>query len=213
MNSMKLARMTLFGALAVAVGWPAGEAMAGKADDTLNWATDREIAVIDPYYNNTRELVVQGHLGWDGLLYRDLDTGEFKPLLASNYEWKGNLAIEFDLRKDVTFHDGSTFDADDAVYTLNHVANKDNGVLPYTNVAWIKNAEKLGPHKIRINLKKPFPAALAYLSNAVFMMPSGHYDKAPAKADGKKDFGAVKPVGTGPYKFVEVKAGDYVLWA
>ena len=65
---------------------------------------------------------------------------------------------------------------------------------------------------MQINLHKPFPATIAYLAGAVFMMPSGHYDKAPTKADGKKDWGAVKPNGTGPYKFSEVKSGDYVLW-
>ena len=209
---MKRAYLTWFAVLAAAFLVTSEGAWAGKADDTLNWATDRESAVIDPYYNNTRELVIQGHMGWDGLLYRDLETGEFQPLLATTLEWKGNLALEFALRQGVKFHDGSDFDADDAVYTLNHVSKKENGVLTYKNVSWIKKAEKLGPYKIRVTLHKPFPAALAYLSNAIFMMPAGHYDKAPAKADGTKDWGAVKPIGTGPYRFVELKAGEYVLW-
>ena len=42
-------------------------------------------------------------------------------------------------------------------------------------------------------------------------MQKGHYDSAPVKPDGKKDFGAVKANGTGPYKIVEVKPGDYIL--
>ena len=171
------------GVVSVALGLASLPAEAGKSDDTLNWATDREVAVVDPYYNNTRELVVMGHLGWDGLLFRDLDTGEYKPLLATGYKWKDNKTLEVQLRKDVKFHDGSTLDADDVVYTINHVTNKDNGVLTYKNVSWMKNAEKLGDHAVRINLKKPFPAALAYLSNVVFIMPSGHYDKAPKKPD------------------------------
>ena len=203
---MKLAAAALMSAVMVS------PALAGKADDTLNWATDREVAVVDPYYNNTRELVVMGHMGWDGLLFRDAETGEFKPLLATKWEWKDNVTMEVELRKGVKFHDGSDFDADDVVYTMNFTSNKDNGVLTYRGVNWIKKATKIDSHKVRIDLHKPFPAALAYLSNAVFMVPSGHYDKAPTKADGKKDFGAVKPVGTGPYKMIEVKAGEYVLW-
>ncbi len=200
------------GAVATAIGLAISPAQAGKSNDTLAWATDREVAVVDPYYNNTRELVVMGQLGWDGLLYRDLKTGEFKPLLATKWEWDGNKRLVAELRKGVKFHDGSDFDAEDVVYTINHVSNKDNGVLTYKNVSWMKNAEKLGSHKVAINLHKPFPAALAYLSNVVFIMPSGHYDSAPTKADGKKDFAAVKAVGTGPYQFVEVKAGEYVQW-
>jgi len=186
-------------------------AEAGKSDDTLNWTSGREVAVVDPYYNNTRELVIMGHMAWDGLVFRDIDSGEFKPLLATSWKWNGDTAIELELRNDVKFHDGSDFDADDVVYTLNHVSNKDNGVLTYRNVSWIENAEKLGPHKVRINLKKPFPPAFAYLANAVFMMPSGHYDDVPKKPDGKLDYAAAKPVGTGPYKVTEVKAGEFIL--
>jgi len=202
----------LTGAVALAVaGWHA-PAFAGKADDTLNWATDREVAVVDPYYNNTRELVVMGHLGWDGLLFRNLDTGEYEPLLATSWEWIDNVTLELELRDGVTFHDGSSFGAEDVVYTVNHVASEDSGVLTAANVNWMQSAEALGPLKVRIHLAKPFPAALAYLAGAVFIMPEGHYDNAPAGADGKKDYGAVAPNGTGPYKFVEVKAGEYVLW-
>jgi len=204
--------LVLMGAAFAMATWSA-PALAGKADDTLNWATDREVAVVDPYYNNTRELVVMGHLGWDGLLFRNLDTGAFEPLLATSWEWIDNVTLELELREGVTFHDGSSFGSEDVVYTVNHVAAEDSGVLTAANVNWMKSAEALGPSKVRIHLAKPFPAALAYLAGAVFMMPEGHYDSAPAGADGKKDYGAVAPNGTGPYKFVEVKAGEYVLWA
>ncbi len=208
---MKFSNLMMSAAVGAMLAFGTVDAMAGKADDTLNWATTREIAVVDPYYNNTRELVVMGHMGWDGLVFRDIDTGEFKSLLAKTWKWTSDTALEMELRDDVKFHDGSAFDADDVVYTLNHVSNKDNGVLTFRNVSWIKNAEKLGDHKVRINLAKPFPPALAYLANAVFIMPSGHYDSAPTKADGKKDFAAVKPVGTGPYMVGEVKAGAHVI--
>ena len=161
------------GALAAAIGLAVTPVQAGKSNDTLNWSTDREVSVVDPYYNRTRELVVMGHLGWDGLMFRDANTGEYKPLLATKWEWKDNVTLIVDLRKGVKFHDGSTFEADDVVYTINHVANKDNGVLTFSNVKYMKNAEKLGPYKVQINLHKPFPATIAYLAGAVFMMPNG----------------------------------------
>ena len=199
-------------AAALATALAAGQAVAGKADDTLNWATDREVAVVDPYYNNTRELVVMGHLGWDGLIFRNIETGEFEPLLATSWEWIDDTTLEFELREGVVFHDGSSFGPEDVVYTVNHVASPESGVLTPANVNWMKSAEAVGENRVRIYLKQPFPAALAYLANAVFIMPEGHYDKAPVKADGTRDYGAVAPVGTGPYRFVESKAGEYVLW-
>ena len=206
-------KVMLFGAAILAASTWSASAVAGRADDTMNWATDREVAIVDPYYNNVRELVVMGHLGWDALLFRNLDTGEFEPLLATAWNWVDNVTLDVELREGVTFHDGSTFGAEDVVYTINHVSGPDSGVLTPNNVIWMKEAEALGPYKVRIHLKRPFPAALAYLSNAVLMMPEGHYDGAPMTADGKKDYGAVAPVGTGPYQFVESKPGEYVLWA
>ncbi len=185
-------------------------AYAGKANDTLVWSTTREVAVADPYYNNTRELVIMGNTVWDGLLFRNLKTGEFEPLLATSYKWIDNTTIEFNLRDDVVFHDGSKFGPEDVVYTVNFVSNADNGVLTQANVKFLESAEKTGDNSVRIKLKEPFPAALAYFAQAVFMMPEGHYDSAPDGADGKKDYAAVKPVGTGPYKIVNVVAGDRV---
>ena len=199
-------------ALAASAGLWCTPALAGKSDDTLNWATDREVAVVDPYYNNTRELVVMGHLGWDALLFRNLETGDYEPLLATAWNWVDNLTMDLELRQGVVFHDGSSFGSEDVVYTINHVTSEDSGVLTPKNVSWMKSAEALGPYSVRIHLANPFPAALAYLSNAVFIMPEGHYDSAPTAADGKKDYGAVSANGTGPYRFVSVKAGDNVLW-
>jgi len=188
----------------------APDVQAGKSNDTLVWSTTRESAVADPYYNNTRELVIIGNTVWDGLLFRDLDSGDYKPLLATSYKWADNKTIDFNLRDDVVFHDGSKFGPEDVVYTVNHVSNKDNGVLTFKNVSWMKSAEKTGPNSVRIHLHEPFPAALAYFAQAIFIMPEGHYDSAPVKADGKKDYGAVKPVGTGPYKITKVIAGDRI---
>ena len=196
----------LVGAAVLAASTWSASALAGRADDTMNWATDREVAIVDPYYNNVRELVVMGHLGWDGLLFRNLETGGFEPLLATAWNWVDNVTLDVDLREGVTFHDGSTFGPEDVVYTINHVSSPDSGVLSSRIVSWMKSAEALGPNQVRIHLNGPFPAALAYLSNAVFMVPEGHYDDAPMTADGKKDYGAVSPVGTGPLPVRGVQA-------
>ena len=70
-------------ALAAAVSLAvAPAAFAGKANYTLVWSTTREVAVADPYFNNTRELVIMGNTVWDGLLFRNLKTGEYMQLLA-----------------------------------------------------------------------------------------------------------------------------------
>ncbi len=185
-------------------------AFAGKAEDTLFWATDREIDVTLPYYNNLREMVIIGQHVWDTLLYRDVETFEYKPLLATSYKWLDTTTLEFELRQDVLFHNGQPFGADDVVATLNHVANPDNGVLTQRNVSWIKNAEKLGPYKVRIHLKEAFPAALEYLSGPDAIFPAGIWKTAKTDATGKPDYSTIAPIGTGPYKITQVVPGESV---
>jgi peptide/nickel transport system substrate-binding protein len=186
-------------------------AAAGKKDDTLVWATDRDNPIADPFYLNTRELVVVGHHVWDTLVIIDPETAAIKPLLATSWKWVDATTLEFELRKGVKFHSGKEMDADDVVYTLSHVSNQANAISNYALLQWIKSAEKIDAHKVRVSLKNPFPPALAYLAGLGFIMQKGHYDGAPVKPDGKKDFGAVKPNGTGPYKITEVKPGDYIM--
>lgn len=197
-------------AAALAANLGAAPAFAGKSNDTMIWATDREVNVIDNYYHNVRETAIMQRMIWDFLLYRDLDTGEYKPLLATSYKWDGNTSLIFELRKGVVFHDGTAFGADDAVYTFNHIANPVSAIDTQSNVNWIKDAEKLGPYKIKLNFKHPFPAALEYISNNISIVPKGLYDSAPTKPDGKKDWGKVKPIGTGPYMVTKSLPGDRV---
>lgn len=206
---MKYLKLALSASLMTSVAFPV---IAGKSNDTLNWATDKEIAVVDPYFSVTRELVIMGQMGWDGLVLYNSETGEFDPLLAESWEWDGNTAVEFKLRKGVVFHDGTTFDAKDVVYTINFLVDEAHGVPAASIYNWMKSAEKIDDYTVRVELVAPSPLAFSYLSNEIAIMPEGHYDNAPLGADGKEDFTAVSPVGTGPYKVAEAKPGDYILW-
>jgi peptide/nickel transport system substrate-binding protein len=60
-------------------------------------------------------------------------------------------------------------------------------------------------------LNKPFPAALVFLGGVTNIMAKGHYDNAPARPDGKKDYAAVPANGIGPYKIAEMKPGASIL--
>lgn len=186
--------------------------LADKADDTLNWATDKEVAVVDPYFSVTRELVIMGHMGWDGLVLFNNDTGDFDPLLATAWEWQSNTVVDFDLREGVVFHDGSTFDADDVVYTINFLADEANGVPAQSVVNWMKSATKLDQYKVRLELKQPFPNAFAYLANEISIMPEGYYDSSTIGPGGTRDLSSVTPIGTGPYTVSDVRTGKYVNW-
>jgi len=181
-------------------------ALAGKSDDTLYFSWKKELETLDRYFNTAREGKIVSRQICDDLLYRDPVTYEYKPLLAKAYKWVDTTTMEFELRKGIVFHNGEKFDADDVVYTINYVTNPDNKVLVQRNVNWIEKAEKLGPYKVRLYLKNPFPSALEYLAGNIPIYPNEYYAKV-----GPKGFG-LKPVGTGPYKVVKNEVGKRIVF-
>jgi peptide/nickel transport system substrate-binding protein len=187
-------------------------ATAGKSDDTLTWATSTEIDTFDIYYQGLREVVIATMFNCDSLFHRDPASGEYKPLLAASYRWVDDVTLEVELRKGIKFHDGTELDAEDVVSTFRHVMPADSGINVRLAIDWIKAVEAVDPHKVRFIAKAPTPAALEFLSGNTAIYPSGHYDKAPvvSAAGGKtrRDWGAVRPVCTGPYIMKDFKAGQ-----
>ncbi|MGD9864562.1 MAG: ABC transporter substrate-binding protein [Pseudodonghicola sp.] len=190
---------------AVALAASAGAALADKAEDTLNVAFTKELENVDSYFNSSREGVVMQRAVWDGLIYRDPITNEYKGNLATSWTWIDDTTLELKLREGVTFHNGEPFNADDVVFTVNFVADEANGVKTQRNVNWMKSAEKVDDYTVRILLKEKFPAAIEFLSGPVSMYPNEYYAEA-----GPSDMG-LKPVGTGPYKVVEVVPGQHFV--
>ena len=190
----------LTAAAAIAALTPAA-ALAGKADDTLNVAFASEPEPLDTYKIAGREGLILARHVYDGLLYKDLDTGEILPALAKTWERTGPLTMEFELREGVEFHDGTEFTADDVVETLNTVITPEYGTRYGISVDWIESVEKLGDYKVRINMSKPFAGAVEMLADALPIYPSEHF------AEQGSEGMARNPVGTGPYRLVEQEPG------
>ena len=90
-------------------------AHAGKADDTFNAAFQLNLPSFDPYFAGGREGYLLGTLAFDGLVYRDPNTFEMKPLLATAWRQIDDFTLEFDLREGVKFHNGDAFTSADVV--------------------------------------------------------------------------------------------------
>jgi peptide/nickel transport system substrate-binding protein len=191
-------------ALAIALS-ASTTAFADKASDTLYAAFTKELESVDSYMNSAREGIVMQRAIWDGLLYRDPATNEYKGNLATSWEWIDDLTIEFKLREGVTFHNGEAFNADDVVYTVDFVADPENGVKTQRNVSWMKSAEKIDDYTVRIHLKKAFPSAIEFLAGPVSMYPNEYYAEVGPQGM------ALNPIGTGPYKAVSIVPGQHFV--
>ena len=175
-------------------------AAAQKSADTLRVVFRDTVTNVDPYFNQLRTGVVISHQAWDGLVYRDPDTFQPKPLLATSWKLVDDRTIEFELRRGVKFHNGDPFSADDVVYTLNTVSAPDSRVSVPSNVNWIERAEKIDDFKVRVHLKRPQPAAFEYFSFVVPIWPKAYRERVGAEGYSKA------PVGAGPYRFTKVEA-------
>lgn len=195
-------------ATAIGLCLAATGALAGKDDDTLKVEMAGEVDTLNYYYNSSREGLVASLQIYDTLVVKDLDTGEFKPNLATEWAWIDDKTLEFTLASGITFHNGEAFTADDVVFTLNWAVDPASQIVVYDKVRWIESAEKVDDTTVRVHLKAPFPAALDFFALAIPMYPDQYYAEA-----GREGMG-VKPVGTGPYKVTAVEPGkSYTLEA
>jgi peptide/nickel transport system substrate-binding protein len=199
---MRMLKLSLVG-LALAAGLSA-PAMAQKAQNAVRFGYDQVPENIDPFFNNVRIGVIIGQHVWDTLIYRDPNTNEYKGQLATDWTWTDDKTLEFNLRQGVKFHNGEEFDADDVVYTLNFVSKPENKVITQTNVNWIESAEKIDKFKVRVKLKRTFPAAIEYLAGPVVIHPNEYYAKV-----GPQGMNTAA-VGSGPYRVVEHVVGKSV---
>lgn len=197
-------------ALALAVGAATlspSPAMAGKANNTLTFALDQEVEAVNFYQSTSRDALILSRLIWDTLIYRDPVHGEYKPALATSWKWVNPTILDLDLRKGVTFQNGEPFDADDVVFTINYFSSPEAKLKNSSVISWIDHAEKLGDYQVRLVLKKPFPAALEYLSSPLPIYPSEYTKKV-----GQEGMEA-HPIGTGPYKVTEIVKGQSMSFA
>ena len=112
MNNARLSRRHIAPLLVAAGAALSSPSLANKAGDTLRWASRYPIDALDPYYNTAREaIVINGQLVWDTLIWRDPQSGEYKPLLAREWKWIDDTTLEFTLRDDVKWHNGKPLTA------------------------------------------------------------------------------------------------------
>ncbi len=114
--------------------------------------------------------------------------------------------VEFTLRPEARFHDGSTITADDVVFTFDMLIAKGHPRyrILFANVA---KAEVVGPRRVRFSFKpgntRDLPtqlAALPVLSRAYYA--DRRFDKTTLTA----------PLGSGPYKVAKVEGGRFITY-
>jgi peptide/nickel transport system substrate-binding protein len=134
-------------------------------------------------------------------LTRFTETGAVVPGLAESWDISDDgLTYTFKLRSGVTFHDGTTMDADDVVFSLNRARAEDSQNAQKALFAEIASVDAMDPTTVKVTLSKPN-------GNFLFNMAWGDaVIVAPESIETIKQ----TPIGTGAFKFAEWKQGDSI---
>lgn len=173
-------------------GEPSGEPVTGG---TLTYASgDAEPSCLDPHVggNYPQALIATQYL--ESLVSLDED-GEVIPWLATEWDASDDgLEWEFTLRDDVTFTDGTPFDAEAVAANIAHVQDPATASSTgYLALAKIKDVVAVDDHLVRLEMSAPDSALLESLSQVWVAMES------PKALERSQEENCAAPVGTGPF--------------
>ena len=145
--------------------------------------------------------------GWDG-------DGNLVPVLAAEIPSKDNdglkedgLSVVWKLKQGVKWHDGTPFTADDVVFNWEYAKNPETAAVTIGSYKDIK-VEKVDDHAVRVVFAKPTPFWADAFVSAIGMIIPKHLFADYAGGKSRDAPTNLKPVGTGPYLFVDFKPGD-----
>jgi peptide/nickel transport system substrate-binding protein len=181
--------------LGMAAQAPAGTVLRIAADGDIS---DVDLHMTTHYLNRVVLLNV-----YDMLFALGEDMGP-RPSLVDKYTVSPDgLVYTLTLRRGVKFHNGKTLDAKDVVYSITKMQNKGPRSGQFKKL--IKSIEAADPLNVKVTLNEVNAGFIATLANPI--APAVIYPDGEAERQGGS---ITKPVGTGPFEFVEWKKDSVV---
>jgi peptide/nickel transport system substrate-binding protein len=141
--------------------------------------------------------------------------GNLHPILAAEIPSVDNGGVAPDrrsvtwrLKRNVTWHDGRPFTADDLVFTWQFVTDPATASVSSGLYKEVKGVEKLDAHTIRVVFDDPVPVwSRPFTGNFGLVVPKHVYEPYQG-AKAREAPANLKPIGTGPYRFADFRPGD-----
>ena len=143
--------------------------------------------------------------------------GNIVPVLAAEVPSPENglvaadgMSVTWRLKRNVAWHDGRPFTADDVIFNWEYAADPATAATTSGQYTGIARIDKLDSHTVRIAFKAPTPFWAGPFCGPTGMIVPKHLFEAFRAAKSRDAPANLKPVGTGPYRFVDFKPGDVV---
>jgi peptide/nickel transport system substrate-binding protein len=164
------------------------------AETTIRVAANGPVGTLDP----ARQRLGSLEYNFDALVFDRLTSFDADlniiPGLAESWDVSPDQKVwTFHLRKGVKFHNDRELDADDVLATFKRLQDPANASLIRGSLGILDKMEAADKHTVRFTLKIPYSAWSAITSNfAASIVPRDGADTL-----------ATRPIGSGPYKFVD----------
>jgi peptide/nickel transport system substrate-binding protein len=176
-------------------------AAGGAGAQTFKFANQGDALSMDPHsLNESLQLNITGNL-YEPLVARGKKL-ELVPGLATDWKQTSPTVWRFNLRKGVTFHDGTPFTADDVIFSLQRARGDGSDVKTY--VQEIAEIRKINDHAIDIVTRAPFPILPDVISLWYIMSKKWCEDNRAVqpvdKRKGVENTASFRANGTGPFR-------------
>ncbi|MFO8059846.1 MAG: ABC transporter substrate-binding protein [Bacillota bacterium] len=170
-----------------------------------------EIATLNPFFGGDTIIGQVGAFTAERLVMLNEDS-EYEGQLATHWSVSENgLEYTFHLRDDVTWHDGEHFTADDVIFSFELLMNEEAAVPARSN--FLIGGEPIEMEKVDdYTVKMIVPELFAPVLTTVARLPMApkHIVEHVNPADLDTCDWGEEPIHTGPFKFAEYRAGEYV---
>ena len=180
---------------------------------TLRFASQGDPQTMDPHSQNESFTNSVNQQVYEYLIDRDRQLN-FVPGLALSWEQVSPLKWRFKLRQGVKFHDGSSFNADDVVFSVIRAQQPTSQIAVYANAAG--TPRKVDDFTVEFDLPKVNPIFLEHVQS-IFILDKewceAHKATKPQDFKNKEEaYTALNANGTGPYILVKREPGIKTTW-
>lgn len=172
-------------------------------EHTFRYASSGDVLTLDPHSANETLTNGMKQNVYEGLVRRRWDLG-IEPGLAVSWSQPDATTWRFELRRGVTFHDGTPFTADDVVFSFQRNKNKSSQLADV--LASVKEVRKVDDHTVDYITRGPDPMLLQELTNHFIMSRrwcEEHGTTEPAQFLDKETYATRHANGTGPFMVAE----------